>query len=192
MNKKSLAKVKVLINGYTTADSKEADEEKTCATITLIKDGKLVMVIDSGVLESRKMLIDALKKEKLSLEDVNVVGLTHSHIDHYASVGMFPNAKILEFYGLWDKNKCDEWNEQFTDNIKIIKSLGHDKTGITFLVKTNKGIMAVCGDVFWKEDYPKNDPYADNPKKLKETRKNILKLADWIVPGHAGMYRVLH
>ncbi|MEK9170649.1 MAG: MBL fold metallo-hydrolase [Patescibacteria group bacterium] len=111
MNKKSLAKVKVLINGYTTADSKEADEEKTCATITLIKDGKLVMVIDSGVLESRKMLIDALKKEKLSLEDVNVVGLTHSHIDHYASVGMFPNAKILEFYGLWDKNKCDEWNE---------------------------------------------------------------------------------
>jgi len=33
-----MAEVKILIEGYTTADTKESGEEKTCPTITLIKD----------------------------------------------------------------------------------------------------------------------------------------------------------
>jgi glyoxylase-like metal-dependent hydrolase (beta-lactamase superfamily II) len=176
-----MAEVKVLIPGYTSADSAEAEgEEKTCATITLIKDNDIIMVVDPGV----------LKKEGLSINDVNIVCLTHSHIDHYRNIGMFPNAKTLEFYGIWDKNSVEDWNEQFTDDIKIIKTPGHDKTAISLLVKTNKGIVAICGDVFWKENLPEEDEYADEPKKLKESRKKIIKLADYIVPGHADMYEV--
>ena len=121
---------------------------------------------------------------------MNIVCLTHSHIDHYRNIGMFPYAKTLEFYGLWDKNTVDDWKEQFTDDIKIIKTPGHDKTSITLLVKTDKGIVAICGDVFWKENFPEEDKYADNPKKLKESRKKIIELADYIIPGHADIYKV--
>ena len=57
-----MAEVKVLIPGYTNADSAEArEEEKTCPTITLIKDEDVVMVTDPGVLESQQILIGALK-----------------------------------------------------------------------------------------------------------------------------------
>ena len=103
---------------------------------------------------------------------------------------MFPYAKTLEFYGLWDKNTVDDWKEQFTDDIKIIKTPGHDKTSITLLVKTDKGIVAICGDVFWKENFPEEDKYADDSEKLKESRKRIIKLADYIIPGHADIYKV--
>ncbi len=184
-----MAEVKVLIPGWTTADSKEAGKESTCATITLVKDKNIVMIVDPGVLESQQILIDALEKEGLTIKDVNIVCLTHSHIDHYRNIGMFPEAKTLEFYGLWDKDTVEDWKEQFTSDIKIIKTPGHDKTGISLLVKTEKGIIAVVGDVFWKENLPEEDEYADDKEKLKESRKKIIKLADWIVPGHADIYK---
>jgi len=192
-----MAEVKVLIPGYTTADSKSGGEEKTRATTTLVRDGDIVMVCDPGVLDSRQILIDALKKEGLEINDVNYVFITHSHIDHYRNIGMFPNAKTLEFYGIWDGQKVDDWQENFTDNIKIIKTPGHNYDGLTLLVKTKEGIVAICGDVFWKKDFPKlvypdggGDPYASDPEKLQESRQKVLELADWIIPGHAEMYKV--
>ena len=182
-----MVEVKILVEGHT---SKESGEEKTCATISLVRDEDIVMVVDPGVLEDQQILVDALEKEGLDIEDVNMVCLTHSHIDHYRNIGMFPKAKTLEYYGIWSGKTVDNWNENFTKNIEIIKTPGHDKTSITLLVKTEMGIIAICGDVFWKENYPEKDIYADNPEKLKESRENILKLADYIIPGHAGMYKV--
>ena len=185
-----MAKLKVLIKGYTTADSNSEGDEKTCATITLIKDKDRIMLVDPGVLENQRILINALKKEGLNVNDIDIVCITHSHIDHYRNLGMFPKAKVLEYYGLWDKNSVDDWKERFSPDIKIIKTPGHDKTSISLLVKTDKGVVVVCGDVFWKENLPKKDMYADNPKKLKESREKIMKIADWIIPGHGDIYKV--
>ena len=186
-----MAKVKILIEGYTTDDAKmSSGEEKTCATITLVRDKNIVMVVDPGVLEDQSILINKLKKEDLSIDDINIVCITHSHIDHYRNIGMFPKAKTLEYWGLWDKNTVEDWEEQFTDDIKIIKTPGHSHDNITLLIKTNEGIIAVCGDLFWKENFPENDPYASDNEKLKESRKNILELADWIIPGHGKMFKV--
>jgi len=185
-----MAEVKVLIPGYTNADCPESPEEKTCPTITLIKDEDIVMIVDPGVLENQQMLVDALEKEGLNINDINFVCITHSHIDHYRNIGMFPEAKTLEFYGVWYSNLVDDWKEDFTDNIKIIKTPGHDKTSITLLVNTDKGKVAVCGDVFWKEDLPEKDGFADDPNKLDESRKKIKELADFIIPGHGKMFEV--
>lgn len=184
-----MAEVKILIEGYTTAD-KPGEEEKTCPTITLVRDQNLVIVVDPGVLENQSILVDALKREGLSLEDVNVVFLTHSHIDHFRNAGIFPNAKVIEYYGVWDKNKVEDRENQLTENIEIIETPGHNYTSLTLLVKTNLGKVAICGDIFWKENYPEIDEYADDPEKLKETRKKLLEIADYIIPGHAGMFKV--
>jgi glyoxylase-like metal-dependent hydrolase (beta-lactamase superfamily II) len=182
-----MAEVKVLVVGYTGADN---GDEKTQATITFIKDNDIIMVVDPGVLESQQVLVDALKKQGLKISDINYVGLTHSHLDHYRNIGMFPTAKTVEFYGIWDKNSCVDWKEDFSLGIKIIKTPGHSRTGISFIVNTSIGKVAVVGDVFWKKDFPLNDPYANDMKELLKSRKLILKLADYIVPGHADMYFV--
>ena len=185
-----MAKVKVLVEGYTNADTKGLyGGEKTCATISLVRDNDVVMVIDPGVLEDQNILIDALEKEGLTVNDVNIVCVTHSHIDHYRNVGMFSKAKILEYFGLWDGETVEDWQESFTGDIQILKTPGHDYTCITLFVKTDDGVVAICGDVFWKENSPETDPYASDLKKLEHSRELVLKMSHWIIPGHAGMYK---
>lgn len=186
-----MAKVKILIEGYTSAGSAaEGGEEKTCPTITLVKDKDIVMVIDPGVLEDQKILVDKLKEEGLEIDDVNIVCITHSHLDHYRNIGMFPKAKTLEYYGLWKGQTVEGWQEQFTDDIRIIKTPGHSYDSITLLVKTEKGTVAICGDVFWKENFPEDDPYASDKEELEKSRKKVLEMANFIIPGHGGMFKV--
>ena len=184
------AEVKILIEGYTTADTKaEIGQEKTRPTISLVKDKNIVMVVDPGVLSSQQILIDKLKKEGLTTDDVNMVCITHSHIDHYRNIGMFSKAKTLEYFGLWDNEEVEDWLEQFTENIQILRTPGHDYTGITLLVTTEIGKIAICGDVFWQENSPGNDIYASDQRELKKSRELVLKMADWIIPGHGPMYK---
>lgn len=187
------AEVKILVQGYTNVDSvAETGAEKTCPTITLIRDGELAMVVDPGVLDSQQILVDALAKEGLKVEDIDVVCLTHSHIDHYRNIGMFPGAKTLEYYGVWDKTSVENWSENFTPNIQILYTPGHAFTGITLMVRTIEGAVAICGDVFWKENYPEkpeDDAFASEPSKLKKSRQMVLSMADWIIPGHGGIYK---
>jgi len=182
-----MVEVKILIEGYTTEDT---SEETSCSTIILLKDKNIVMVIDPGTMKDQKILIEKLKEENLTVDDVNVVCITHSHMDHYRNIGMFPKAKSLDYWGLWDRDTVDDWNSQFTDDIQIIKTPGHSYDSITLLVKTNKGIIAICGDVFWKENLPENDPYASDKEKLKESRKKVLEIADYVIPGHGDMFKV--
>ena len=192
------AEVKILIEGRTNADTvTETEQEETWPTITLVRDGDSIMVVDPGILENQKILVDALKKENLTVEDVNVICITHSHIDHYRNIGMFPSAKILEYYGLWNKVGVESWTENFSPNIRVLHTPGHDYTGISLFVTTGleskyPGVVAICGDVFWREDYPANpqdDIYASDFEKLKESRKKVLEMADWIVPGHGAIYK---
>ena len=186
-----MAEVKILIKGYTSADSKESsDIETTSPTVTLIKDGNNNIVVDPGVLESQDLLAGKLKEEGLKVDDVNYVFLTHSHPDHHMNTGMFVKAKKLEFYGLWDNNKCLEWNKNFSNDIEIIKTPGHSDDSLTFLVKNDSGKIAVCGDVFWKENYPADDHYANNKEKLAASRKKVLEIADYVIPGHGDIYKV--
>jgi len=183
--------VKILVQGYTNADSvAETGEEKTCPTVTLVRDGDLIMVVDPGVLPDKQILIDALDLEGLNVQDVNMVCITHSHIDHYRNLGMFPDAKVLEYFGVWQDDTVEEWQENLTEHIQILRTPGHDHTSITILVTTaDNGTIAVCGDVFWKENYPEEDIYATDSEMLRESRDFVLKIADWIIPGHGSMYK---
>lgn len=183
-----MAEVKIILEGYTSADG--PGNEATCCTISFVGDGEISMIVDPGTAMSQQTIVDKLKENGFKIDDINFVCITHSHMDHYRNIGMFPNAKSLDFWGIWDGDKVKDWTPQFSKNIEIIKTPGHNYDGITLLVNTDKGKVAVCGDVFWKENYPEIDPYASDSKLLKESRKKVLELTDWIVPGHAGIYKV--
>jgi len=181
-----MAKVKILVKGYTTKDG----QGNSCSTVTLIQDNNLNIIIDPGTLKDKKILINTLKKENLTIEDINYVFITHTHIDHCKNMGIFPNAKILGYWSLWEKDSPSEWNPNFSEDIEIIKTPGHSLESLTFLVKTEKGIIAIVGDVFWKKDFPEEDPYASDKEKLKKSRELVLKKANFIIPGHGDIYEV--
>ncbi len=183
-----MAEVNILLEGYTSGDGGD-DDSRSCSTVTLVRDNDIVMIVDPGTLKDRKLLTDALAKEGLSADDVNVVFLTHSHMDHFRNIGMFPDAKALDHWGWWSGDEWSECNGKVTEDIEILKTPGHSGGSVTLLVKTPKGTVAICGDVLWKENYPEKDPYATNPEKLKKSRKLVLEKADFVIPGHGPMFR---
>ncbi len=176
--------IKILIEGYTSGDT----GGRSCSTVVLVRDGKINMIIDPGTLSKQDILVRELKKEGLSVDDINIVGLTHAHTDHNRNVGMFKKAKVIDYWGWWEGDVWNKSDGKVSNNIKILKTPGHSDDSITFMIKTYKGLVAICGDVFWKKDYPKKDPYVTNSLKLKKSRELILKKADYIIPGHGKIF----
>lgn len=194
-----MSEVKVLIEGYA---REEGDSELASSTTTLIKDKSLNIIIDPGM--NRKLLLEALKKENLSPKDINYVILTHTHLDHCLLTGIFDNATILDDSSSYTFNGKIKEHGGVVPNtdLKIIKTPGHDQFHCSVLVNDNKlGKVVIASDVIWWSDDEKQetdkqsiishkDPYVKDEKKLVESRKKILELADYIIPGHGKMFKV--
>ncbi|MFA5051357.1 MAG: MBL fold metallo-hydrolase [Patescibacteria group bacterium] len=193
-----MPKIKVLIQGF----AKEKNgQEFASSTTTLIQENGLNIIVDPGM--DRKLLLTSLKKQGLTVSDINYVVLTHNHPDHYLLAGIFEKAKILDADDIysWDGKITGHNNKIPGTEIKIIKTPGHSMFHCSLLVQTKEfGKVAIVGDVFWWADEEKQkidkksllkhkDPYVKNEKQLLESRKKILKIADYIVPGHGKMFK---
>ena len=196
----AMAEVKVLLKGYLMKDSPSL--KGSCSTISLVRgkdlDGnEMVMVVDPGTTVSQDLIIEALKKEGLNVDDVTHVGITHGHMDHYRNISMFKNAINVDHDGIWRKDECEysstEEIVKISDDVSTMKTPGHTADSITFLVQTDRGVVAVCGDVFWLKDYPlrpEDDEFGSYATELRESREKVLKMADYIIPGHGEEYEV--
>lgn len=189
-----MAEVKILIEGY-------AKEIKNgwlaSSTVTLIESNNKKIIVDPGC--NRKSLLDELSKNNLKTEDIDFVFLTHNHTDHALLTGIFENAKVLDDDEIYDNDKQIEHHNKVPDtDIEIIKTLGHTSAHCSLIVKTNKGVYVIAGDVFWwmddeeqKVDINKTDQaHVSDMKELIESRKKVLELADYIIPGHGKMFKV--
>lgn len=189
-------KIKVLIQGY-------AKELKNgwlaSSTVVLIKSDNQLTISDPGC--NRKKLLEALKRDGIKTGSINFVFLTHGHADHSLLAGIFEKAKFVTFESLMYKK---DLQLEFKDDIlgsgtKIIKTPGHSKEHLSLLVNTNEGKYVIAGDVFWWADGEKQivninkkddaHPAEVDMQKLIKSRKEIIKIGDWIIPGHGKMFR---
>lgn len=194
-----MAEIKVLIEGYA---REEGNGEAASCTTTLIKCDNIKIIVDPGM--NRKFLLESLKKENLSSEDINYVVLTHTHLDHCLLAGIFENAEILDDSSIYtfDGRIREHDGKIPKTNIKLIKTPGHDQFHCSVLVDDKKlGNVAIAGDVFWWADdeeqktdkdslMKREDPYTKNKEQLMESRKKLLETADYILPGHGKMFKV--
>lgn len=190
-------KVKVLVEGY----AKELkDGWLASSSTTLIEANGELVISDPGC--NREKLLRALDKEKIKPEDVDFVFLTHGHIDHSLLVGIFENAKFITFESLlYDRDlQLDFKGDILGPNTKVVKTPGHSKEHISLMVGTDEGKYVVAGDVFWwvdgedqVVDITKTDdshPKELDMEELVKSRTMLLKLADYIIPGHGKMFKV--
>jgi len=194
-----MAEVKVLIEGYV---RKEGNSEFASSTTVLIQENGLNIVVDPGM--NRGLLLKNLQKENLSISGINYVIISHTHLDHCLLAGIFENATIFDDSNIYDFNgKIGEHNGKIPNtDIEIIKTPGHDPFHCSVLVNDDKlGKVVIACDVFWWEDGEEQetdreslmsheDPYVKNKEQLNESRKKILRLADYIIPGHGRIFKV--
>ncbi len=192
-------KIKILIKGYV---REKNDYELASSTVTFIRENNINILVDTGM--NRKLLLNALKKEKLSPKDINYVVLTHTHLDHCLLVGLFVNAAILDDSNIYFFNGKNTEHQGIIPktNIKIIPTPGHDDSHCSVEINSNKfGKIVIASDVFWWPDNKKqktdknsllklSDPYANDKKTLKKSREKILKIADYIIPGHGKPFKL--
>lgn len=170
-----------------------------CSTATLIKSNEKLIICDPGC--NRKKLLTALNKEWFKIQDIDYVVLTHWHVDHALLAGIFENAKLVTFENLmYDKDLQLEFDKNVLGpDIKIINTPGHSPEHISLLVNTDEWKYAIAGDVFWRADDEKQTididkeddahPAELHMKNLKESRRLLLKIADYIIPWHGKTFK---
>lgn len=200
-----MAKIRVLSIGehYKNSEGKLVIH----STVTLIKSEKN-FIVDAGSFLDKEKIIKGLKQENLTCDDIDYVILTHLHLDHIVNVGLFKNAKIflkfkggneypgqmhvpalgyLERYDLVGAPKLDK-------DVQIILTPGHVPDMISVVVKTDIGTVVIAGDAFPSEDFQdinkSLNPLLDDAVQFDASRKKILEMADFIIPGHGDIFRV--
>lgn len=189
-------KIKVLIEGY----AKETENGwLASSTVTFIQSNGKNIIVDPGC--NRKKLLEELSKNNLKLADIDFVLLTHSHGDHSLLAGIFDNAKIITPSEIYDNDNQVEIEDKIPGtDLEIIQTPGHSPEHCSLVIPTEEGTYVVAGDVFWwmddeeqKIDVGKEDdahPAEAHMPKIIESRKKILKIADYIIPGHGKMFKV--
>ncbi|KKQ74371.1 MAG: hypothetical protein US94_C0006G0006 [Berkelbacteria bacterium GW2011_GWB1_38_5] len=190
--------IKILIQGYA---KKIADGWLASSTVTLIESDSKKIIVDPGC--NRTELLKALAGNKLTTTDIDYVLLTHNHTDHQLLTGIFENAKVLNDTEIYENDKqIDHKNIIPGTDLKIIQTPGHDQFHCALIVPTDDGTYVVAGDVFWwmdndeqKTDYESlikhKDPYVKDEKVLGNSRKKILEIGDFIIPGHGKVFKVI-
>lgn len=194
-----MAEVKILIEGCV---KKLKDGWLASPSTVLIKDRGLTILVDPG--SNKELLLKKLLKENLEPNDIDMIFLTHHHLDHTLNIRIFPDCDVL-----LDGDKMNGADRIFAysgnipkTDVKVISTPGHTLEHASLLAETEMGKIVIAGDLFWwldeekqRTDYEslmshKDPGGAKNEKVLQESRKKILEIADWIIPGHGKMFKV--
>lgn len=184
-----MAELNVLVAGYLSGP----DDDFVGSTVSLIRDGAAVVVVDPGMVGSRAEILDPMSALGVAPEDVTDVVISHHHPDHTVNVALFPNARLHDHWA-WYRNNV--WISRGAEGFEISPGVtlwetpGHTPQDISTVVRTGDG-TAVCTHLWYMADGPAEDPYATDPKMLHENRGRVLSLEpDLIVPGHGPAFSV--
>lgn len=196
MAKNTFATVKILVKGYFKWLNEERNQFKASSTVVLIKDGPVNILVDTGNHEIEKKLLVALKKEGLKTTDINYVVITHHHADHVANKHLFRGAIITDWLTSYKKDKfaidfdiIAKGKNVISPNVYLIPTPGHSDDACSVVVNTIKGIVVVSGDLFVTKQVEKNI-YVTDKNEYQKSAKKVLALADYVIPGHGGIFKV--
>jgi glyoxylase-like metal-dependent hydrolase (beta-lactamase superfamily II) len=198
-----MAEVKVLIEGQFVYD--EGRGTKTGCTVTLIKSNKTILV-DTGSFLDKERLLNGLKKEGVMPEDIDIVFLTHIHLDHVVNISLFRNSLILckyrggEYPGQTHYPKTGRMirtelldKTMIAQDVELILTPGHSDDMVSLIVDTPEGKVVIAGDALPSEEWADMElqpsPAVVDVEIFNRSRRKILQVADYIVPGHGKMFK---
>lgn len=186
-----MATVDVLVDGYARSgdDSDDDGVSRVAGTVTLVRSGDVVAVVDPGMVASPRDILDPLEAHGLAVEDVTDVVLSHHHPDHTVNVGLFPGARVHDHWAIYSG---DTWRDRPADGFELAEGVvlwetpGHTPQDISTMVTTARGLVAIT-HLWWFEGM-EGDPRALDLDELHRQRDRVREVADWIVPGHGPAF----
>lgn len=176
------AQVHVLFTGYA--------GDRVAGTISFIRDGHARIVVDPGMVPNTRAILDPLAALGESYGSITDVILTHHHPDHTLHAGLFPNARVHDFWAIYQGDiwkSRDAEGAQVSPSVRLLKTPGHSPQDITILAGTPEGIVAFT-HLWWTPTGPAEDPRATDMAQVHAGRERVLRLANQIVPGHGAPF----
>ncbi|MEU5981427.1 MBL fold metallo-hydrolase [Streptomyces sp. JL2001] len=164
---------------------------RTASTVSLLREGDVVVVVDPGMVADRALILGPLADAGIAPEQVTDVVFSHHHPDHTLNAALFPAAR---YHDHWAVYQDDLWTDRPADGFRLSPSIrlaatpGHTAEDISTLADTADGLV-VLTHLWWSADGPAEDPYATDPDALHASRRAILDLAPaLVVPGHGAAF----
>ena len=162
-----------------------------CSSTTLIQVDGLCILVDPGHLALKEQLAMLLSLEHIAPQDVDLVFVTHHHLDHASNMGSFPNAKVF-IGGGWINHKIPQYTT-YEDpvmmnlplSLKIIPTPGHTAESMSLLYQ-EKGVSYICVGDAVREDiiHELTKNRASQNEQYISSLKKIFQQAHVIIPGH--------
>src|SRR5687767_3708558 len=111
------------------------------STVALIQSDNAIVVADPGMVTDRGLIIDPLNKAGVSPQDVTHIFISHHHPDHTVNIALFPNAEVVDFWGMY---KGDMWRDHgdshaIAPGITVLRTPGHTAEDASLVVETADG-----------------------------------------------------
>jgi len=171
---------------------------------------------EDNIRANKKRLIHDLKIAGFSPRDIDMIFITHWHADHSMNRGIFRDCEIVMLNEAVERHHLNFTGatpgERIADGIVVLPTPGHTVDHASLLVKTEnlrhtarsrsggriRGIgnvsVVVAGDAVVSPAcyctgnvWPYNQDFYSE-EAAHESTKKIQEIADYIIPGHGGMF----
>ncbi|XP_076348525.1 metallo-beta-lactamase domain-containing protein 1-like isoform X2 [Tachypleus tridentatus] len=194
--------IDVLKEGYSYL-SEDKQSMVANGTSTLVKGPGVNLLVDTLSAWDSHVLIEGLKRNGLTCDNINYVVCTHGHSDHIGNLNLFQSSTQIvgmsissgDVYQIHPFEKGIPY--QIANNIEVIPTPGHTLSDVSVTIKsTHLGTVVIAGDLFEREEDIKDPSLwreiagSENPKLQLQSRERVLDIADYIIPGHGPMFKV--
>jgi len=93
---------------------------KVESSISLVRDGSAVIVVDPGMVSDRRKILDPLEKLSVDPKGVTDIVLSHHHPDHTLNAALFPNARVHDVWAIYHN---DTWTWRAVEGALLTPSV---------------------------------------------------------------------
>ncbi len=192
-----MAEISVLAEGY--VEILEGGRLRASPSAVLIEEAGTLVLVDPGA--DRMGLLSGLARQGLSPEDVDLIFVTHTHLDHILNLRLFPEAEVCDSSYIYrGDEEIPRGNFVTGTKVEILPTPGHTPDHASLLVPVENEVWLVAGDLFWWRDdavqrtdreslLGLEDESAADPAALMTSRMRALARADVVIPGHGKVFR---
>ncbi|MHC1566746.1 MAG: MBL fold metallo-hydrolase [Candidatus Syntropharchaeia archaeon] len=173
---------------------------------TYLIDGDTRILVDPGLGHYVEGLLRDMKRDGFDPEDVDLIVVTHLHVDHCGGCRAFKEIssakiglhsiqekhldvaeKVSAFFGMDPVTfTADVYIGEKIDSFEVLHTPGHSPESLCFYHR-DEGIL-ICGDLVFKASVGRTDLPGGNGEEMKRSIINVSKLRiEHLLPGHMGI-----